>query len=304
MRYRFVTLDVFTDRAFGGNPLAVLPDARGLSERQMQRVAREFNYSETAFVLPPADSANTRRVRIFTPAAELPFAGHPTVGTAFALAELGELGERAERIEVVFEEQAGRVPVPVELDDGRPQRATLTAPARPRRGAGVDPAQVAAALALAPGDIAAAPHAPCVAGAPVPFVFAALTNAGALARVRLRGEAAEALLAARGAVGVFAYAQASPRDLADFRARMFAPGHGIAEDPATGAAAAAFAGLHALLDPAPSATRAFTIAQGVEMGRPSLIEAAADKSGGEVTAIRVGGRCVMVSSGEIEVPED
>lgn len=304
MRYRFVTLDVFTDRAFGGNPLAVLPDARGLSDRRMQQIAREFNYSETTFVLPPIDPGAARRVRIFTPSAELPFAGHPTVGTAFALAELGELGERAGRIDITLQENAGPVPVTVELDHGRPARATLTAPARPHRGAAVDAGRVAAALSLEAGDVANAPHPPCVAGAPVDFLFVALASRDALARIRLRAEAAETLLAQHRAVGVFVYAAAGAGDIADFRARMFAPGHGIAEDPATGAAAAALAGLQALLDPAPSARHAFTIAQGVEMGRPSLIEAAADKAGGEVTAIRVGGCCVMVSSGEIEVPGD
>lgn len=304
MRYRFVTLDVFTDRAFGGNPLAVLPDAGSLSDRQMQQIAREFNYSETTFVLPPADPGAARRVRIFTPAAELPFAGHPTVGTAFALAALGELRGQGERIDITLEEKAGPVPVRVELDHGRPVRATLTAPARPHRGAAVDAGRVAAALSLEAGDVASAPHPPCVAGAPVDFLFVALASPDALARIRPRVEAAETLLAQHGAVGVFAYAAAGAGEAADFRARMFAPGHGIAEDPATGAAAAALAGLHAGLDPAREGTRAFLIAQGVEMGRPSLIEAQADKAGGEVVAIRVGGRCALMSEGEIEVPQE
>jgi trans-2,3-dihydro-3-hydroxyanthranilate isomerase len=216
---------------------------------------------------------------------------------------IGELGDRRERNDQTFEDKAGLVPMSVDLDHGRPVGATLAAPARPHRGADVDPPRVAAALSLNAKDLGLARHAPCVAGAPVDFLFVALRDGAALARIRLRGEAAQELLAGHGAVGIYAYARDSDADAADFRARTFAPGHGIAEDPATGAAAAAFAGLQALLDPAPDCAPTLRIAQGLEMGRPSVIEAQAEKAGGEVLAVRVGGGCVLMAEGEIEVPD-
>jgi trans-2,3-dihydro-3-hydroxyanthranilate isomerase len=304
-RYRYVTCDVFTDTRFGGNQLAVLPEAEGLSGQQMQQVAREFNYSESTFVLPP-EQGHDRRVRIFTPAAEVPFAGHPNIGTAFVLASLGELGPLdeswppGEPRTVVFEEDAGLVPVAVRRDDRGRIRCELRAPQRLSLGAAVPVASLARALDVDPGAIVTAVHEPVVASVGLPFVIAELTDRAALARARLGVAGAEQLLADGVAVpDVLVYVR-SP-DEVDIRARMFSPLDGIPEDPATGSAGCALAGLLAHLDSAADGSFGWRIAQGVEMGRPSLLEARAEKKGGEVVDVRIGGGSVLVAEGHIEV---
>ena len=193
-RYRFYLVDVFTEHRFGGNQLAVLPEADGLSAEQMQRIAAEFNFSESTFVLPAEDPANTARVRIFTPAAELPFAGHPNIGTAFVLASLGEpVGAQSPRL--VFEEAAGRVAVGVTYDAGRPVACELTAPQPLALGDTLPVDALAAAVRLREDDIVTAGHAPLIASVGIPFAFVELRDPAALAlRGRcgtLRGVAAE-----------------------------------------------------------------------------------------------------------------
>lgn len=305
MEIRFVLTDVFTDRPFGGNQLAVVPDARGLSGAQMQAVAREFNFSETTFVLPPADHGNTRRVRIFTPATELPFAGHPNVGTAAVLAATGELGATDRPLRVAFEEEAGLVRVDIDAREADRPWAELTAPNAPVLGGESDPAALAGALALDPADVVAASHPPRFASAGVWFLIAELRGRDALARATPDAGALAALPGAAEAAGnVFVYTRDTGDAEADIRARMFAPGMGVPEDPATGAAAAAVAGLFGALDAAPEGEAAFTIAQGVEMGRPSRIRATAEKRGGAVVAARVGGTAILVGDGRLQVPGD
>ncbi len=306
MRIRFLTADVFTDRIFGGNPLAVVPDARGLSAAQMQRVAGEFNLSETAFVLPPDDPAHTRRVRIFTPGAELPFAGHPTVGTAVVLASTGEVALDGGEARVVFEEGVGPVPVTIRAEAGRPLFAQLTAARRPERlDVPVPPPDVLAyALSLLPAEVRAEPdgHAPEVWTAGVPFLCVPVRDLEALGRARISVDW-EPVAAEMGLREVFVFTTATGEE-ADVRARMFAPGLGIAEDPATGAAASAFAGYLGVRTRLRDGTACWVVAQGVEMGRPSRLEVEADKVGGEVVAARVGGTAVLVSEGTMEVPDD
>jgi len=225
MQRDFVTVDVFTDRRFGGSPLAVLPDGRGLTSAQMQAIAAEFNLSETTFVLPAKAPSHTAEVRIFTPKAELPFAGHPNVGTAFVLANRGVAGDA-----LIFEEKAGLVRMK----------------ARPRT------------------DVFAQ-HLPI-----------------------------------DGAFGIHLYVRDTSEGI-DIRARMFAPSQGMIEDPATGSANVALVGLLASLRPESDLALRLRIAQGVEMGRPSLIEAAAEKRGGRVEETRISGRCVAVMTGTIEI---
>jgi len=303
MRYRYFICDVFTERRFGGNPLAVLPDARGLTDRQMQRVAREFNFSESTFVLPP-ENGGTRRVRIFTPTTEIPFAGHPNVGTAFVLATMGELGdlggadEHGRRIEAVFEEKAGNVPVSIERRDGF-VRCELEAPERLSIGKSATPEMLAAAVSLVAEDVVTATHPPEVASVGLPFTFAELKDRGALERARSRMDGVDALKAAGLNPDVLIYVRSG--DEFDVRARMFAPLDGVPEDPATGSANCALAALLAKHDPRPSGELRWRIAQGVEMGRPSLLEARARKKDGEVVDVRIGGASVMVSEGWIEV---
>lgn len=298
--YRFVTADVFTDRPFGGNPLAVVPDGRGLSERQMQLVASEFNLSETVFVLPPDRPEHTRRLRIFTPAMELPFAGHPTVGTAHVLAAGGEIPLTGPETDIVFEEGVGPVSVRIRAAEGRPVFARLTV-ARPpvRSPLAASAARLAAVLSLNPGDVSEEPQAWSCG---VPFTFVAVTGLEAVRRARLRRDVWEAELAASEAPSVFVFSRETERAGSHVHARMFAPGMGVGEDPATGAAAAALAGYLGSREPDSGGTLQWTVEQGFEMGRPSILDVEADRRDGAVVAVRVGGASVLISRGEMEIP--
>ncbi len=260
MRLRFVTCDVFTDTRFGGNPLAVLPDARGLNGAQMQQVAREFNYSESTFVLP-AERGGDRRVRIFTPTREVPFAGHPNVGTAFVLARLGELGAFPEPRTVVFEEDAGDVPVEVTPVGEGLFSCQLRAPEAVRLGPELPVDLAAAALGIDPADVVTRTHGPRVASVGLPFIVVEVVGLVALGRARADLTALERLAAAAGGtadihvyVRTPAAADAASQPVPglappDLRTRMFAPFDGVPEDPATGSANAALAGLLASLPP-------------------------------------------------------
>lgn len=295
MQFEFLTVDVFTDRRFGGNPLAVVPQAAGLSTEQMQVIANEFNLSETTFVLPPQDPAHTAAVRIFTPKYEMAFAGHPNVGTAFVVAR-----QCASTDPLVFEEKAGLVPLDLLRDGGGAVvGARLTAPQPLQRGEDdVYSDIVAAACSLAVEDIETRNHMPCVAGCGTPFVFAEVKSRDALARAQPRADAIERNFPALGAIGLLIYWRDGDGGI-DIRARMFA--RGIPEDPATGSANVALAGLLASLRSEPDLDFRLRILQGVEMGRPSLMEAEADKRGGRVAETRIGGRCVPVMRGTIEI---
>lgn len=300
MQREFVTVDVFTDRRFGGNPLAVVLNADGLSTAQMQAVAGEFNLSETTFVLPPKDPAHTAEVRIFTPKAELPFAGHPNVGTAFVLASLGRVYGRPIGDPLLFEEKAGLVPLALLKDGGVVVGARLTAPQPLSRGAEIGADAVAAACSLSAEDIETRNHVPCVASCGTAFIFAELKRRQALAAAQPRAEIFSRHFPVDGATGIHLYLRDAAED-ADIRARMFAPLHGVPEDPATGSANVALVGLLADLRPEPELSLELRIVQGVEMGRPSLLEASAEKRGGRVVETRIGGRCVSVTRGQIEV---
>ncbi|MGG5808993.1 PhzF family phenazine biosynthesis protein [Falsiroseomonas sp. CW058] len=288
--WRFVTLDVFTDVRFGGNPLAVLPDARGLSDAEMQAIAAEFNLSETTFVLPPADPANTARVRIFTRTREMPFAGHPNVGTGFVVAQ----GTPAATLR--FEEIAGLVEVEVARDAaGAVTGATIAAPQPLSLGAELPAAEIAACAGLAPRDVVVAHHAPVPASVGNPFVIAEVTGE-ALGRAVPDAGAFRDVLSRRpalaGRLALYLYA----RDGAAVRARMFAPLGGTVEDAATGSAATPLAAL--LLRLSGADRGAWDIVQGVEMGRPSLLRSAAHRAADGIRAT-VGGGCVPVMHGEI-----
>ena len=223
MKVPFQTVDVFTDRKFGGNPLAVIPDARGLSSEQMQSIAAEFNLAETTFVLPPQDPKNTAQVRIFTPKSELPFAGHPNVGTAFVLARLGRSGER-----FVFEEKAGLVPLDLTRENGAVVAARLAAPQPLTLGETVEPTIVAQAVGLAPADIVGQP---VIASTGNNFLFAEVGSREVLKAASYNVEVFRRHLPMERTVGVHLYVAG-----ADIQSRMFAPLFGVPEDPATGSA--------------------------------------------------------------------
>jgi trans-2,3-dihydro-3-hydroxyanthranilate isomerase len=298
MRYRYYICDVFTATRFGGNQLAVLPDASGLTAGQMQQIAREFNFAESTFVLP-AEKGHDRRVRIFTPAREVPFAGHPNIGTAFALASTGEFGHIDDSLKVTFEEVAGLVPVTIERREGGLIWCELAAPERFSLGSRVPVEAIAAAVSVQPADIVTTTHPPQVASVGLPFVFVELRDRDVLGRTRVNMAGIDAVAAAGVVPDIHLYVRSG--DEFDIRARMFAPVDGVPEDPATGSANCALAGLLAHHEKAAAGTFRWRIGQGIEMGRPSLLEARADKRDGTVVDARVGGASVLVSDGFIEV---
>jgi trans-2,3-dihydro-3-hydroxyanthranilate isomerase len=301
MRAKFHTLDVFTDRVFGGNPLAVFPDAAGIAPETMQRIARELNLSETVFVTD-AEGASFG-VRIFTPAGELPFAGHPTVGTAFLLTLLGRApaGERVARL--VLREAVGPVPVEVRMEEGRPVFAMLSAPRVPEPGPPPPaPSVLAQVLSIGEADLGGS-LATGAWSAGVPFLFVSVRTRDALARARVDLGAWERHVADGWAPHVFVLTDDAGEEGVALRARMFAPAMGIVEDPATGAAATALAGLLAARDASSDGTWGWTVMQGVEMGRPSRMLVEADVRDGRVAQVRVGGAAVMVSEGEMTIPD-
>jgi trans-2,3-dihydro-3-hydroxyanthranilate isomerase len=294
MPYRFLIADVFTEQAFGGNQLAVLPDARGLSDGAMQALAREFNFSETTFVLPASDPAHAFRVRIFTPANELPFAGHPTVGTAAVLAREGLIARTGS---VVFEEGVGPVTVDVDVTDTRAfARLNLDAGVQsPAEHPPVDAA--AAALSLPVSAVREA----WFASVGVPFAFIHLAGRESVDRASLDYAAWNAGFSHGFGRSLYLFAG----DLAagsGLYARMFAQDMGIAEDPATGSAAATLAGSLADRLAEREGTFSWQIDQGVKMGRPSRIEASAAKRGGRTVRVMAGGAAVIVAEGTITVP--
>jgi trans-2,3-dihydro-3-hydroxyanthranilate isomerase len=301
-RRRFATADVFTDRLFGGNPVAVVLDAEGLSDRAMQAIASEFNLSETTFVLPPRDPANTARVRIFTPRVEVPFAGHPNVGTAFVLAR--EMAARGEAVPdaFAFEEAAGLVPVRLLREGGEVVGAELTAPEPLSRGVHVPPEVAAALLSIRPGDVRTDAHVPEVASVGLPFLVVEVASREVLRRARPDLAAYGAHLPLHGADAVYAYTRdAAGEPGTDLQARMFSPLDGIVEDPATGSATAAAVALLAELTGGADGL-ALRVGQGVDMGRPSLLLARAVRGAdGRVTA-SVGGRCVAAMEGTFTSP--
>ncbi len=305
MLYDFVTLDVFTDRMFGGNPLAVLPDARGLKTEQMQAIAREFNYSETTFVLPPEDENNTRKVRIFTPMAEIPFAGHPNVGTAVALARLNLLGEVIAGQRILFEEGAGVVSLILRSNGGEIDAAEFIAPVINRFEDEVPVEEAAKALGLAPDKIVSKHHVPRILSLGVRFLYVELKDLEALSASEAAPGPVTRISAARGLDGVFAYVRVDEgsKNGVDVRARMYAPVHGVMEDPATGSANAGLGNILASLSEEQDATLEWNVAQGIEMRRPSRLHVTAERRQGEVVEVRVAGSAVVACRGQIDVPE-
>ena len=304
MKYQYYICDVFTETRFGGNQLAVLPKAEGLTPDQMQQITREFNFSESTFVFPPG-AGHTRRVRIFTPASEIPFAGHPNVGTAFVLATTGEFGEIKSPHTVVFEEDAGLVSVSIHAADGKIVSCELAAPQSLSFGKTVGPEFVASAVSLNRNDIVTDTHDPQVCSVGLPFVFTELRDRSALERARINMSGFEALhdLGVNSQLYFYIRANESEPDRRgfDIRARMFAPLSGVPEDPATGSANCTLGGLLAHHEQVTTGMFSWRIAQGVEMGRPSILVARAEKKEGEVTGTWIGGAAVLVSEGTLEV---
>jgi trans-2,3-dihydro-3-hydroxyanthranilate isomerase len=296
MKLRYATLDVFTDRPFGGNPLAVFCDQPELSTERMQIIAREFNLSETVFIVPPRDSRALRRLRIFTPAQELPFAGHPTIGAVHVLVEDGiaSSGEFALELEV------GLVPIRVKPQKNASPFLQLTAARLPETVGSVPPAEaLGRILGLQAQDIVSGADSAQTWSCGVPFLFVPVRDRAALARARPDTGVWSSVLKDAGSKQIFVFCRDPELPGSQLRARMFAPDLGVAEDPATGGAAAAFAGYLAAREPSKTGTHRWVVEQGFEMGRPSILHVEADVSQGSVTAVRVGGTAVRMSEGTL-----
>lgn len=302
MHARYFTADVFTDRRFGGNQLAVFPDARDVAPALMASIAREFNYSETTFVLPPDNPDHLAKVRIFTPGGELPFAGHPTVGTAHVLASIGAVPLTDGETKIVLEEGVGPVPVTIRGAAGAPEFVQLSAAMLPEVGPPPPSAEILAAmLSLSANDVLDDDFAPQAVSCGTPFLFVPLRDHDAVRRARLDLPRWEAALDGYLTNKVFLFALDAELPGSDVHARMFAPGIGVPEDPATGSAAVALGGYLAARDPRADGTLRWVVEQGIEMGRPSRLEVEADKRHGAVTAARVGGQTVIVCEGRMTI---
>lgn len=301
MRLKFHTLDVFTSTRFGGNPLAVVLDADALSPAAMQAIAREFNLSETVFILTPVNPAHSARVRIFTPNAELPFAGHPTVGTAVLLAELRAPSLGGGRSAIIAIEQAiGLVRVGVRLRAGEAAYAEFDSPKLPvEQGAVPAVEDLAAAVGMIPSEIGFENHRPTGFSLGLPFAFIPVRSLENIEKTRAVTSRWERAFPTGSAA--YVYCRETVHQTSQFHARMFAPGHGIAEDPATGAAAAAFAAVIARFDQPPGGEHRYVIEQGFEMGRPSHIQLSLVMNDGQLQTVRIGGHAVRVADGEMEV---
>jgi trans-2,3-dihydro-3-hydroxyanthranilate isomerase len=296
MQRRYVTVDVFTDRAFGGNPLAVVLDAGGLSTAQMQAIATEFNYSETTFVLPPRDGANDAQVRIFTVRSEIPFAGHPNVGTGFVLASRAATPPARLR----FEEGAGLVPVEILLQAGKVVGAELTAPQPLKKLSQFSAEQAAGCISLAAADIKTDRHPPRIFSVGLPFLMVEVASRDALRRARPDAAAFARIFPCDGSDAVYLYTRDVPpaEQPLDLQARMFHPGSsGLSEDPATGSATVAAAAMLADLAGERDGELKLRIGQGVDMGRPSLLLTRIVKANGGIVSAHVGGGCVPMMEG-------
>jgi trans-2,3-dihydro-3-hydroxyanthranilate isomerase len=302
MRLRFITTDVFTSRPFTGNQLAVIPDARGIPEELLLPITREFNYSETTFVYPPENPAHARRVRIFTPGGEIPFAGHPTIGAAVVLARSGEIPLTGEETRIVLEEPVGPVPVTIRARGGIAVAAQLTVAKLPEIGPPA-PARTTLAeiLSLEPGQLLGGPNGPQAVSCGLPFLIVPVKDRAAVAAAHVRLELWESTLKRYWARDIMVVARDPELEQSDLRARVFVPGLSVPEDPATGSCAAALAGYLAAREAAPTGTFRWVMEQGFEMGRPSILELEADKRDGAVAAVRVAGEAVLVSEGGMEI---
>ena len=301
-KHHYQLVDVFTDHQFGGNPLAVFADAANIPEKYFQSIANEFNLSETTFVLPPKHSANHFQVRIFTPQHEMPMAGHPTLGTAFVLAREGRISAADGESTVIFEEGVGPIPVTVRSREGAPEFMTMSQPLPEFGPEFEDRAACAAMLSLPEADLL--PDAVCqMVSCGVQFFFVPLRSLDAVRRIKVNAQAMETVLKAASAMGVYVFTLETEAPTTLVHGRMFAPGAGVAEDPATGSASGplgCYMVQHGLADGGDST--AILAEQGIEMGRPSHLHITIERTGGDISAVKVGGAAVAMGGGWIDLP--
>lgn len=295
----FYTADVFTDKKFCGNQLAVFPCAEGLENEQMQAIAREFNLSETVFVFKPQDHNNTKRLRIFTPGAEVPFAGHPTVGAACVLASIGEIPLPGNVASLVLEEQVGNIPVIVRKNSDELYAELTTAIPPELRSCSADIGSIAAVVSLDVSDFATDEYPLRAVSCGLPFLCIPVRSLAAMRRIRINQAKWEAALKGEWEKQLYLFTRETVDEDCHFHARMFAMDLGFGEDPATGSAAAAFAGYFGQLPEIQDGPFSLVVEQGLEIHRPSKLFIGAEKRQGAVNTIRVGGNTVLVSKGMI-----
>jgi trans-2,3-dihydro-3-hydroxyanthranilate isomerase len=299
---RFVTLDVFTARPFAGNQLAVFPDATGIPDALLLPITREFNFSEVTFCYPAEEPGHTRRVRIFTPGGEIPFAGHPTIGTAAALA-LTERALDGPAGRFTFEMGVGTVPVDVRVEGPARAWAELSVARLPESGPQAPTLNtLAEILSLETSDLMGGSYSPQAVSCGYPFLIVPVRSVAAVGRARVRVDRWEQTLSTWWAPEILVAARDAERGPDHWRVRMFAPGINVPEDPATGSAAASFGGFLAARESTAEGTFVWTIDQGMEMGRPSRITVSVDKAGGAVAAVRVAGQAVLMGEGSLRLP--
>jgi len=298
----FYLVDVFTDRPLAGNALAVVLDGEGISDERMQAIAREFNLSEAVFVREPENARHSARIRIFTPGKELPFAGHPTVGTAVLLAlEKADGDPGPHEMMMVLEENVGPVRCGAFVKGNDKGRAIFDLPKEAVEGGQTaDAGTIANALSLLPGEIGFENHLPSVFSAGVPYVFVPVRDLDVIARAKANLAVWDEAFSG-DANAAMVYCRETTQTGRHFHTRMFAPTFGIPEDPATGSAIAALSGVVMKFDVLPAGSYRFTIEQGFEMGRPSLISLEIDVDGGRIDAARIGGDAVVVARGSLDI---
>nr|WP_321456362.1 PhzF family phenazine biosynthesis protein [uncultured Cohaesibacter sp.] len=303
--HRYFILDVFTKDVFAGNPLAVVLESDDLSDEQMQKIAREFNFSETVFVCSPENKAHNASLRIFTPAYELPFAGHPTVGTAVLLGLLRFPDVQSDQnCVMLIEEKVGRIRAKVKLSSDGKGKAVFEAPQLSKSLGSVklgSKDEIAAALGLHIKDIGFENHVPTAYSAGVPFAMVPIRNLEAMKRAHPVMPSWSTAFGAHEHNDAFLYTRETTCHNSDFHARMFAPGMGIVEDPATGSAAAAFAGVICQFDKPGQGNHRYSIEQGFEMDRPSIIELGLEVVEGRLSSETIGGHVVLVSEGKLYI---
>ena len=295
-------VDVFTNRVFGGNPLAVFPNGRGVAAETMQAIAKELNLSETTFVLPPADALHDFRLRIFTPAVELPMAGHPTVGTVFVLAHERMIERTGEQTSINLEEGVGTIPVTIEWENEKPSFVEMRQPLPAFGPRFPDLATVAEMLSLEAAAIGDTKLPLEVVSCGVPFLFVPVRGLAEMRRIKFRADVWERALKDFAASSVFVFTTETEHTDSTVHSRMFAPIFGIAEDPATGSASGplgCYLARHGVVAPAPAVE--IISEQGIEMGRPSFIRIRIEQDKGEITGVRVGGGCCLIGQGFLEV---
>ena len=297
MEFQFFTVDVFSDKKFEGNQLAVFPQAEGITDEDMQKIALEFNYSETVFITQTGEK-NSRNVRIFTPCAEVDFAGHPNIGAAMLLARIGEFSDE-KQLDIVFKEKVGDVPIRIFFEDSVPLKAELSVAKLPEQGSIIPVEKIASAISLTESDIVSS-FEPISFSCGLPFLFVQVTSLEKVKQASLNQESWKNNISQSGAPQIYLFSTETEHK-SDFHARMFAPALGISEDPATGSAAAALAGYISKYLEKQDGEFSYVIEQGFEINRPSIIEMTFSQKNSKIESVKIKGNAVIFSEGKISI---